>query len=82
MKLLVVPAFYRLATLSGLHRNLEVYKPMTVKNPLTGIPDADLQEKRREEIKRLYGDDAQMVTPYKPNRKQRRAQATRLKEKR
>lgn len=32
-------------------------------------------ERRQEEIRREYGQNARQVTPYKPNRAQRRAQA-------
>lgn len=46
--------------------------------PALGTP-AD--EKRREEIRRDYGDDAVMVAPYSPNRKQRRAQEARKRSK-
>jgi len=46
--------------------------------PALGAPQ---DEKRREEIRREYGEDAVMVTPYSPNRKQRRAQEARRRNK-
>lgn len=37
------------------------------------------EEARKEEIRRQYGPDARKVDGYRPNRKQRRAQAARLR---
>ena len=69
--------------LSARDRRYQVVTTKTLNDrPLfTGIPEVSAREKRAAEIREQYGEDARVVEPYRPSRKQRRAQESRLRSK-